>query len=79
MKLKKEYLDTEIWVPMVRERIVGRFIPSNLHIYMASKFPELYEIEEDPKVKVTKEKNSKINDIYIKDAIASDLHNGEAE
>jgi hypothetical protein len=79
MNLKKEYLDTEIWVPMLRERIVGRFIPANLHSHMASKFPELYEKEGDTKVKVTNEKKGKINDLYFKDAIASDIHNGEAE
>jgi len=77
IKLKSEFLDTEIWVPFVNANIVGRFIPEGLYVHLNNKYPELFEIEE-PKAQPTKEKKEK-NDLYKSHSISSNLYDSKTE
>lgn len=59
--LKKELLNTLIYVPFENKNIIGKFIDPRLFPYMAKKYPDLFEDEVEVK------KNSKKNDISIDD------------
>lgn len=74
VKLKKELLDTEIYIPFTKQTMLGRFIPEDLYPAMGKKFPELFETykEEQPKSK-------KVNDLHIKDTITPNLYDSEAK
>ncbi len=59
MKLKEQYLDALIYIPIEWRDTLGRFIDPRLYPYLSKKFPELFELE--PPKKTTK------NDIRFND------------
>lgn len=62
MKLKDQYLNALIYLPIERRDILGKFIDPRLYPYLASKYPELFEVEE------VQSKKSIKNDIRINDS-----------
>jgi hypothetical protein len=61
MKLKEQYLNALIYLPIERRDILGKFIDPRLYPYLASKYPDFFEVEEVQIKKSTK------NDIRIND------------
>ena len=61
MKLKEQYLNALIYLPIERRDILGKFIDPRLYPYLASKYPDFFEVEEVQTKKSTK------NDIRIND------------
>lgn len=71
MRLKKEYLDVEIYIPFIKQTMTGRFIPEGLHPHMAKKFPEFYEKETETPKKI---ENKSTNDLHKQDSKSSNIH-----
>ena len=65
--LKKDLANVLIYVPFENRNIIGKFIDPRLYPYMAEKYPDLFEDEEDV-VEVKSKKNSKKDDLYINDS-----------
>jgi hypothetical protein len=62
MKLKEQYLNALIYLPIERRDILGKFIDPRLYPYLSGKYPELFDVEE------VQSKKSIKNDIRINDS-----------
>lgn len=62
MKLKQEYANKMIFIPTIRQTMVGKFIPEKLYPMLYKKYPEFFEIEP---VKTKKTNVIPINDPII--------------
>jgi len=63
IKLKDEYMDTLIYIPVEKRDTIGRFIDVRLYPYLQKKYPDLFEIVVDQK-----NKKSQKNDIRVDDS-----------
>jgi len=60
IKLKEEYYDTTIYLPIERRNVLGKFIDVELYGYLQNKYPEYFEEvkelkeEKEPSVLTTK-------------------------
>lgn len=52
MKLKKEFLNSKMWVPKMNSVMIGKFIPEGVLKDMSVKFPELFERVKTPDKKM---------------------------
>jgi hypothetical protein len=51
MRLKEQYKDILIYIPLLKKDIVGKFIDVSLYNYLYQKYPDLFEEEIKKKVK----------------------------
>jgi len=73
MKVKEQFLDTEVWVPYTNSNTQLRFVDKGLYNKLATLYPNLFE-EETPKIEKVK-----ANDLHIKDTITPNLHDSKAK
>jgi|694.fasta_scaffold97239_5 hypothetical protein len=62
IKLKDEYINVLIYLPVENRDVLGKFIDKELYPYLYKKYPEFFEI----KAPITK-KTKEVNDISIND------------
>lgn len=62
MKLKEQYINAKIFIPNIRQTMVGKFIPEKLYPMLYKKYPDFFELEP---VKTTKKNALPINDPVI--------------
>lgn len=48
MKLKEQFLNSKIYVPVLNNFVIGKFIPEKVLEKMSEKYPELFERIENP-------------------------------
>ena len=70
IKLKKQYINTEIYVPFENRNILGKFIDARLYVYMYKKYPDFFDLTCDRclETKCKCKKNKQTDDIYINNA-----------
>lgn len=62
IKLKDEYMDALIYLPIERRDVLGRFIDVRLYPYLHKRYPDLFEVVIDQKNKKTLKNDIRVSD-----------------